>query len=146
VLKLLEENAGVALPNFPSFSVIERLYHYEHRNFHEPCMDLIESYVTYLKQVLINLLNQVFDKEATYKNNMIHKLTDIIFRALDESEEHCNRDITKMLNIERRIFTLNHYYMDTVNKIKAKVQQYITNKKSELQNIKKRSGILCMFR
>ncbi|CAF2920099.1 unnamed protein product, partial [Rotaria sp. Silwood2] len=129
VLKLLEENAGVALPNFPSFNIIERLYHHEHRNFREPCEDLIESCATYLKQVLIKLLNQIFDKEATYKNHMIHKLTDIIYRALEESEEHCNHDISKMLNIEQRIFTLNHYYMDTVNKIKAEVQQYIANTK-----------------
>ncbi|CAF4051832.1 unnamed protein product, partial [Rotaria sp. Silwood1] len=102
VLKLLEENAGVALPNFPSFNIIERLYHHEHQNFREPCEHLIESCVTYLKDVLIKLLNQIFDKEATYKNHMIHKLTDIIFRALDESEEHCNNDITKMLKIEKR--------------------------------------------
>ncbi|CAF1068764.1 unnamed protein product [Adineta steineri] len=38
VLKLLEENAGVALSNFPSFSIIERLYRHEHRNFLEPYM------------------------------------------------------------------------------------------------------------
>lgn len=131
VLQLLEENAGVALPNFPSFSIIERLYHYEHRNFREPCESLIECSVTYLKGVFIKLLNQVFDKQASYTNHMIHKLTEIIFRALDESEELCTRDITKMLNIERRVFTLNHYYMDTVNKIKFAVQEHVANKKSK---------------
>ncbi|CAM4838812.1 unnamed protein product [Rotaria magnacalcarata] len=131
VLKLLEENAGVALPNFPSFSIIERLYHYEHRNFREPCECLIENYVTYLKGVLLKLLNQIFDKKATYKDYLIHKLTDIIIRALDESEEHCNDDITKMLSIEKRVFTLNHYYMDTVNKIKANVHEHIESNKSE---------------
>ncbi|CAF3564113.1 unnamed protein product, partial [Rotaria sp. Silwood2] len=28
------------------------------------------------------------------------------------------------LEIEQRVFTLNHYYMDTVNKIKKKYQEY----------------------
>ena len=130
-MKLLEENAGVALPNFPSFSIIERLYHYEHRNFRQPCEELIQSCVTYLKKVLIQLLHQIFDQETTYKATMIHKLTDIILHELDKNDEHCSHDITKMLNIERRVFTLNHYYMDTVNKLKTKIQECIENKKSE---------------
>ncbi|CAF1361406.1 unnamed protein product, partial [Rotaria sordida] len=93
VLKLLEENAGVALPNFPSF-------------------------------ILIKILNQVFIEETNYKYQLIHKLTDIILRTIDESEEKCSNDIKKMLEIEERVFTLNHYYMDTVNKIKNKSQEY----------------------
>lgn len=136
VLALLEENAGVALPNFPSFSIIERLYHHEHRNFREPCEQLIESYATYLKNILIILLSQIFDKEVTYKDQLIHKLTDIIFHTLDNSEEQCRRHIIQLLNIERRVFTLNHYYMDTVNKIKANIQQYIEKKKSKFNRYK----------
>ncbi|CAF4417085.1 unnamed protein product [Rotaria sp. Silwood2] len=124
VLKLLEENAGVALPNFPSFSIIERLYRAEQSKFRKPCEDLIESYVEYSKAVLIKILNEVFAEETSYKDQIIHKLTDIILRAIDESEERCHNDITKMLEIEQRVFTLNHYYMDTVNKIKKKYQEY----------------------
>ena len=135
VMQLLEENAGVGLPNFPSFSIVERLYHHEHRNFREPCEELVDSCVTYLKNILIKLLNQIFDEEATYRNQMIHKLTDIIFRTLDESVEHCRRDITKNLNIERRVFTLNHYYMDTVNKIKARIQENTDSKKTGMSRI-----------
>ncbi|CAF3515208.1 unnamed protein product [Rotaria sp. Silwood1] len=98
VLKLLEENAGVALPNFPSFSIIEQLY--------------------------------LFTEETSYKYQLTHRLTDIILRTIDESEERCSNDIKKMLEIEERVFTLNHYYMDTVNKIKTKSQEYNTNLKS----------------
>ncbi|CAF4615059.1 unnamed protein product, partial [Rotaria sp. Silwood2] len=57
-------------------------------------------------------------------------LTDIILRTIDESEERCSNDIKKMLEIEERVFTLNQYYMDTVNKIKSKSQEYNTNVKS----------------
>ncbi|CAF4490647.1 unnamed protein product [Rotaria sp. Silwood2] len=124
VLKLLEENAAVALPNFPSFSIIERLYRAEQSKFRKPCEDLIESYVEYSKAVLIKILNEVFAEETSYKDQIIHKLTDLILRAIDESEERCHNDITKMLEIEQRVFTLNHYYMDTVNKIKKKYQEY----------------------
>ncbi|CAF5046573.1 unnamed protein product, partial [Rotaria sp. Silwood1] len=102
VLKLLEENAGVDLPNFPSFSIIERLYRAEQNKFRKP----------------------FFAEETSYKYQIIHKLTDIIIRAIDESEDQCSNDIKKMLQIEERVFTLNHYYMDTVNKIKKKYQEY----------------------
>ncbi|CAF3971216.1 unnamed protein product [Rotaria sp. Silwood1] len=124
VLKLLEENAGVALPNFPSFSIIERLYRVEQNKFRKPCKELIESYTEYTKKVLIKILNQVFAEETSYKYQIIHKLTDIILRTIDENEEQCSNDIKKMLEIEQRVFTLNHYYMDTVNKIKKKYQEY----------------------
>ncbi|CAF0734630.1 unnamed protein product [Rotaria sordida] len=124
VLKLLEENAGVALPNFPSFSIIERLYRAEQSKFRKPCEDLIQSYIEYLKVILIIILNQVFAEETSYKYQIIHRLTDIILRAIDESEERCSNDIKKMLEIEERVFTLDPYYMDTVNKIKKKWQEY----------------------
>ncbi|CAF4735223.1 unnamed protein product, partial [Rotaria sp. Silwood2] len=78
VLKLLEENAAVALPNFPSFSIIERLYRAEQSKFRKPCEDLIESYVEYSKAVLIKILNEVFAEETSYKDQIIHKLTDLI--------------------------------------------------------------------
>ncbi|CAF1185040.1 unnamed protein product [Rotaria sordida] len=124
VLKLLEENAGVALPNFPSFSIIERLFRAEQSKFREPCEDLIQSFTEYLKLILIKILNQVFTEETSYKYQLTHKLTDIILCTIDKSEEKCSNDITKMLEIEERVFTLNHYYMDTVNKIKDKFQEY----------------------
>ncbi|CAF1383451.1 unnamed protein product [Rotaria sordida] len=130
VLNLLEENTGVTLPNFPSFSIIERLYRAEQNKFRKPCEDLIESYTEYLKLVLIKILNQVFAEETSYKYQILHKLTDIILRTIGESEEECSNDITKMLEIEQRVFTLNHYYMDTVNKIKKKYQEYNDSVKS----------------
>ncbi len=130
VLKLLQENAGVALPNFPSFSIIERLYRVEHKNFYEPCNNLIEEIFEYLKHILIKILHGVFFEETNYKNFMIHKLTDIILHTLNENQEACCNDIQKMLDIEQRVFTLNHYYMDTVNKIKQKKQHNEENRAS----------------
>ncbi|UJR20928.1 hypothetical protein I4U23_024037 [Adineta vaga] len=130
VLELLEENAGVALPNFPSFTIIERLYRGEQSKFDGPCEKLIESCSEYCKEVLIKLLNQAFANETNYKNKMLPKLTDIVLRALDESEEKCNIDLQKILCMEQRVFTLNHYYMDTVNKIKNEFQKYNENIKT----------------
>jgi hypothetical protein len=130
VLQLLEENAGVALPNFPSFSIIERLYRIEHKKFNEPCEELIENTFEYLKHVLIKMLNDVFSEEASYKHIMIHKLTDIILNIINENEELCSIDIRKMLDIEQRVFTLNQYYMDTVNKIKQEISGHAENKRT----------------
>ncbi len=128
VLKLLQENAGVALPNFPSFSIIERLYRIEHKNFYKPCENLIEEIFEYLKQLLIKILHDVFSQETNYKDFMIHKLTDIILNMVNENEELCSHDIKKILDIEQRVFTLNQYYMDTVNKIKQQIQQNEQNR------------------
>ena len=130
VLRLLEENAGVALPNFPSFSIIERLYRAEHKNLAKPCEDLIEDIFGYLKTILIKILHNVFSEETNYKTFMIHRLTDIIVKTLNENEELCSNDIKKMLDMEQQVFTLNQYYMATVNKIKQKLQQYQENKAS----------------
>ncbi|CAF2064318.1 unnamed protein product [Rotaria magnacalcarata] len=124
VVKLLEENASVALPNFPSFSIIQQLCHHEARKIQKSCINLIGLYVEYLKKVLVGFLNQVFVEETNYKHRITQKLTDIILRSLDESEEHCTKDVNKMLTIEQRVFTLNHYYMDTVYKIKIQFQKY----------------------
>jgi hypothetical protein len=131
-LKLLQENAGVALPNFPSFSIIERLYRAEHKNFYKPCANFIEETFKYLKCILIKLLHDVFSEETNYKDFMIHKLTDIILYLANETEELCSNDIKKMLDIEQRVFTLNHYYMDTVNKIKQQMQSNEQNKVSSM--------------
>ncbi len=130
VLKLIDENAGVALPNFPSFSIIERLYRAEQAKFRRPCEELIESCAEYFKQVLIKLLHTAFAEETNYKNKMLDKLTDIVLRTIDESEEECRNDVNKMLDIEQRVFTLNHYYMDTVNKIRHKFQEHKEQNKS----------------
>jgi len=132
VLKLLQENAGVALPNFPSFSIIERLYRVEHKNFYKPCENFIEETFKYLKCILIKILHDVFSEETNYKDFMIHKLTDIILHLANETEELCSNDIKKMLDIEQRVFTLNHYYMDTVNKIKQQIQSNEQNKVSSM--------------
>lgn len=137
VLKLLDENAGIALPNFPSFSIIERLYRAEQAKFRGPCEDLIESCSEYFKQVLINLLNKAFAEEINYKNQILSKLTDIILRVIDENQANCTNDLKKMLDMEEHVFTLNHYYMDTVNNIKQKFQEYNDNVKTSKHNFYK---------
>lgn len=117
-MKLIEENAGVALPNFPSFSIIDRLYRAERTRFHVPCEELIESCADYFKRVLVKLLHQAFAEETAYKDKMLDRLTDIVLKTIDECDEECRKDVEKMLDIEKRIFTLNHSYMDAVNRIR----------------------------
>ena len=119
VLQLIEENAAVALPNFPSFGIIEQLYRPEHGKLRKPCEDLITSFNEYLRRVLIKLLNQVFAEDTSYKYQLLRKLTDIIISIIDESAEHCRQDVKKMLEMEQRIFTFDPGYMQTVNQLKA---------------------------
>lgn len=121
VLQLLEQNAAVALPNFPSFSIIEQLYRPEHAKLKEPCEQLVDSFSEYLKKVLIKILNQVFAEETSYKYQLLHKLTDIIISIIDQSEQQCRHDVKKMLEIEQRIFTFDPHYMEMVNVLKARL-------------------------
>lgn len=125
VLQRLEENAGVTLPNFPAFGIIERLYLREHKKFAPPCEELIESCSDYCKEVLIKLLNQIFTTETeAYRRIMLPKMIDIVSAAVRASEEKCAADVKRILSMEQRIFTLNPSYMDTVNQIKLKVKDY----------------------
>ena len=123
VMGLLGENAAVALPNFPSFSIIERLYRVEHEKLSEPCEDLIEAFVDYLKDITVEILHDVLADESSYKDNIIHKLTDIILRSIDENEEQCRKDVQQMLEMEERVYTLNPEYMIKVNQVKRQIQE-----------------------
>jgi hypothetical protein len=124
IVKLLDENAAVALPNFPSFSIIEQLYAPEHARFRQPCIELIESFTGYLKKILIRMMDQAFVGKPHYKEHLMRKLEDIIIEAIEESEKQCTHDVERLLEAERRVFTFDPYYVDTVQKIKASVVRY----------------------
>ncbi|CAF0950644.1 unnamed protein product [Didymodactylos carnosus] len=122
VLKLLEETAGVSLPNFPSFQVISRLYQQEKYRLRTPCLELVKRSKEYLKTILIRLFDKVFTT-VNYPR-LSERLKDLILDHIDTAEEKCFERVNEMLDIEERVFTLNHYYMDTVNKIKLKQKKY----------------------
>ena len=132
VLQLLEQNAAVALPNFPSFSIIEQLYRPEHAKLKEACEELVDSFSEYLKKVLVKLLSLVFAEETSYKCRLLHKLTDIIIGIIDQSDQQCRHDVKKMLEIEQRIFTFDPHYMEMVNRLKAR----LLGKQNELKTSK----------
>ena len=123
VLELLGENAAVALPNFPSFSIIERLYRIEHEKLSEPCEDLIDEFVDYLKDIAVELLHEVLTEETSYRDNLVHKLTDIILHTIDESEDQCRKDVSRLLEIEEKVYTMNPEYMIKVNQLKKEIQE-----------------------
>ncbi|CAF1101269.1 unnamed protein product [Didymodactylos carnosus] len=110
ILKLLDENAGVALPNFSSFHIIETLYRKEQHKLKEPCHTLLKQLAEYLKNILLYLLGG----DNTYDYHFIDRFTHTIITEIKLMEKQCLIDINKQLDIEQRIFTLNHYYMDTV--------------------------------
>ncbi|CAF1402707.1 unnamed protein product, partial [Didymodactylos carnosus] len=119
VLAMLDEAAGVALPNFPSFQVIERLYRLEYEKLPYICHKLISDITEYLKTVLLWLFNETFEKATNYPR-LVQRLRDVVEKEIEAAQHLCSEHVERQLKMERRVFTLNHYYMDTVNKQKAK--------------------------
>ncbi|CAF1169083.1 unnamed protein product [Didymodactylos carnosus] len=132
VLAYIEETAGITLPNFPSFQVIERLFTNEDYKLKEPCMNLVKETKEYMTQTLLSLFDRTF--VVTNYPALIHRLRDVIVRDTELAEQKCLERVQDTLIMERHIFTLNHYYMNTVNSLKRKYeidqQQNKANKKT----------------
>ncbi|CAF1317815.1 unnamed protein product, partial [Didymodactylos carnosus] len=124
VFKKLDENVGIALPNFPSFHIIESLYKMEQHKLQKPCIDLLKELSEYLKKTLLYLLQIVFHGDNSYDHHFVECFTNIIMKEIHQAEKECLADLKQQLEIEARIFTLNSYYMDTVNKIKREFLNY----------------------
>ncbi|UJR16782.1 hypothetical protein I4U23_003681 [Adineta vaga] len=71
----------------------------------------------YMSQSLLRLFELAFNKNYPRLNE---RLKEIIVKQLNDVKEKLLEHVLEILDMERRVFTLNHYYMDTVNKIKEK--------------------------
>ncbi|CAF3959668.1 unnamed protein product [Adineta steineri] len=48
------------------------------------------------------------------------RLKEVVIKQLNDVKEKLSERVLEILDTERRVFTLNHYYMDTINKLKEK--------------------------
>ncbi|CAF0837317.1 unnamed protein product [Didymodactylos carnosus] len=113
-------------------TVIERLFTNEDYKLKEPCMNLVKETKEYMTQTLLSLFDRTY-VVANYPA-LIHRLRDVIVRDTELAEQKCLERVQDTLIMERHIFTLNHYYMNTVNSLKRKYeidqQQNKANKKT----------------
>ncbi|CAF1456934.1 unnamed protein product [Rotaria sordida] len=117
VLREIDRTAGVSLPNFPSYQIIVGLFRKELQKLPHCCYALVEEIHEYMSQCLLQLFEKAFNNEYP---RLKERLKEVIIKQLNEVKEVVSERVLEILNMERRVFTLNHYYMDTVNKLKEK--------------------------
>ena len=114
VIKAINDAAGVSLPNFPSFQIIEHLFHEEFERLPEVCYSLNNKMCNYIRDNLFKIFHQTFDKDYP---RLIQRLKEVITKQIDSAEGQTVERIKEILEMEYRLFTLNKEYMDMVDKI-----------------------------
>lgn len=117
VLREIEHASGVSLPNFPSYQIVVGLFRKELQKIPPCCHELLENMHQYMSECLLRLFDQAFTSDHP---RLRERLKELIVRELDGVKNKLSERIEETIETERRVFTLNHYYMDTVNKLKEK--------------------------
>lgn len=126
VLHEIDRTAGVSLPNCPSYQIIVGLFRKELQKLPQCCHVLIEQMHEYISECSLRLFERAFSNSYS---RLKERLKEIIIKKFSQVKEVLDERVIEILNMERRVFTLNHSYMDTVNKLKEK-----DNKQNEDRN------------
>ncbi|CAF3880171.1 unnamed protein product [Rotaria sp. Silwood1] len=110
ILREIDRTAGVSLPNFPSYQIIVGLFRKELQKLPHCCHALVKQMHEYMSQCLLQLFEQAFNNDYP---RLKERLKEIITKRLDDVQEVLMERVNGILDMEKRVFTLNHYYMDT---------------------------------
>ncbi|CAI7924733.1 unnamed protein product [Closterium sp. NIES-54] len=117
----LKEVAGISLPNMLDQAVVRQLVQEVVESIEGLCLLLVNdcfAYATEVQQAVASRACGIYPG----LNNVVHLQG---LNAVREAKESANRFVQDTLKKERKvIFTLNHYYMDTVSKIHVKMVDY----------------------
>jgi hypothetical protein len=114
VIRAIDDTAGVSLPNFPSFQIIEHLFHEEFERLPDVCYSLLKTIFDYIQENLLKLFDDIFEKDYP---RLIQRLREVIIKQVNEAEKRTKERITEMLDMEYRLFTLSHEYMEMVDRV-----------------------------
>ncbi|UJR29173.1 hypothetical protein I4U23_010387 [Adineta vaga] len=114
VIKAIEDAAGVSLPNFPSFQIIEQLYRREFVNLNGICYSLLKKTCDYIRDNLTKIFRQIFDKDYP---RLSQHLKEVIIQEVDAAEKRATERIEEILNMEYRLFTLSNEYMSILDEL-----------------------------
>ncbi|CAF1183076.1 unnamed protein product [Adineta steineri] len=114
VLRELDRATGISLPNFPSYQVVPRLFRKELHKMRRCCRKVVIGIYKYISGCLLRLFDKAFNSK--YPRLKEH-LKEIIIKRLAEVKDVLLERVKEILDMERHAFTLNPYYMDTVNKL-----------------------------
>lgn len=119
----IKENSGVTLPNFLSAHVFNGLMHRELAKIKQPSFDLISSARNLLSDILQIIAKQVFVAHPT----ICQRICTMIQSYLDQKQSMIQERFEELYLQEGEMFTLNPYYIDTVHKIKAALNDKVTH-------------------
>ncbi|CAI5496386.1 unnamed protein product [Closterium sp. Naga37s-1] len=117
----LKEVAGMYLSNMFDLIVVKQLVQEVVDSIEGPCLQLVNDCFAYAMQVQQTVASHVCGMYPGL-NNVAHlQGAD----AMRKAKESANRYFQGLLTKEKKIiFTLNHYYMDTVSQIHVKMAEY----------------------
>lgn len=112
-----KDTRGAALPNFLSSSVFQTLYMDRVQSkLLQPALDLVACVRLYVEEEVLGALTLEVFKSFP---RLLAAVRDQVQDLLREQEAAARAHIGLMIKQQEAIHTVNHYYMDTVNKIKA---------------------------
>jgi transcription-repair coupling factor (superfamily II helicase) len=114
VIRAIDDTAGVSLPNFPSFQIIEHLFHEEFERLPDVCYSLLKTIFDYIQENLLKLFDDIFEKDYP---RLIQRLREVIIKQVNEAEKRTKERIREMLDMEYRLFTLSNEYIDMIDKV-----------------------------
>jgi hypothetical protein len=106
VVKYIDDTAGTFLPNFPNYYIVEQLYRHEFERLPPLCSEFVQHLHKYINQVLLRLFDETF---CCNFPQLTIRLKEIIEKLVDVAAEQCRVRVQEILQMEERIFTLNHY-------------------------------------
>ena len=115
VVREINQTAGVSLPNFPNYQIIVGLFRKELEKLPACCHEVVEQIFDYMSKCLLRLFEKAFSNDYP---RLKERLKEVIGKQLGEVKDIVWERVTEMLEMERRVFTLNRCYMDIVNKSK----------------------------
>ncbi|CAI5488598.1 unnamed protein product [Closterium sp. Naga37s-1] len=119
--KALKEVAGISLPNMLDHAAVRQLVQEVVGGIEGLCMLLVTdcfAYATKVQEAAVSDVCGVYPELSS-----VAQLQGL--NSLRETQESASRFIQDMLKKEKKvIFTVNHYYMDTVSKIHASMAEY----------------------
>ncbi|CAI5496388.1 unnamed protein product [Closterium sp. Naga37s-1] len=117
----LKEVAGMSLPNMFDLVVVKQLVQEVVESIEGPCLQLVNDCFSYAMQVQQAVASHVCGLYPGL-NNVAHLQGT---NAMRKAKESASRYIQDLLAKEKEVvFTLNHYYMDTVSKIHEKMAEH----------------------
>ena len=132
VRKELKDVDGYTLPDLMSQRAVMSLAAAEIDAFEEPTqamLDDVHEYFSALCSVLIRKIFQIYPQLSDHVSVVVDKM-------LEESLENCRERLAEQLKVESEdVYTLNHYYSDTVLKIMARSDEVLieaTHQSSEM--------------